>query len=527
MKLNKLILNNIGIHKLLKVEFGEFTTISGSNAEGKTTIENAIIESIEGSDALLLSNDEETGSIEVLYDNEMSVKIPYRKGGKGSPEIRQGRIKVSKPRTQLEEWHNDAKIRAIDFFDGKGAGRKKYQTNTVLSILSVSLGEDEIQSLTGGELPLDDFFAVDHPLTYIKRLVNEKDGYYYRMRAKNNEGAQTVTHSNNTLYKKISDKLNDANIDPVFFNPDEYKDKSVTSMITELNNRHTQNSKLGTEQEIIDNYETEIQNLNDLESIEIDKKNKEFNNDWESNRKDMQERLASIPIEIKNFEQQIELLNEKIKGLKDKSKELSKTLSEEQETQNAKALQFITPVKEKYAEKRDALKKDVLLAEKFISENLIVDTADFASQIDAVQAVKEVLPTYDAWLEGAKEYEKMKDRSVRLSEIIDGLRGLPSKILKREKLPIENLTMNNDGNFMIVNSRNMTVALDQLSGFEKIKLSIDISVARLGKIRVLILPQWAEIDPANKVKIKKYLKEKDVQGVAIEVGTGNLKIERD
>lgn len=505
MKLKELKLNNIGVHKDLTVEFGDFTTISGGNAEGKTTIDNAIIEAIEGCDVPLLSNSEESGSIEVFYDNDLSVKIPFRKDGKCSPEIKQGNMKFAKPRTQLKEWHNDARIRAIDFFSGKGAELKKYQTDTIMSILDIKLDKKEVTKITNGELPLEDFFYGEHPLNYIKRLVNEKDGYYYKKRAENNEGVQTITHSNNTLFKKITEKLDQVGIDPLFFDPNDYRNISVTDEISKMKDLMQENQIIEASKAIVNGYE-------DAKRAILSRKEEAIKDEGE---------LFKF-----NHGRKLETLSKEVERLKKELADAENELAEEEKTYHSKFEGKLESIRIRFDGELEALEKNLETA-KLNSEKELNDVDSLKSEIDKVQTVKEVLPTYDSWTNGAQEYENMKEYSEELTEIIKKLRKLPSDILKREKLPIEGLSMNEDGEFVIVNSHGTPVLLNQLSGFERLKLSLDVSIARLGEIRALIIPQWSEIDVENKNMIKAYLKERDVQGIAIEVSSGSIKVEKE
>jgi hypothetical protein len=505
MKIKRLKLNNIGIHKELDVEFGEFTTITGSNAEGKTTIDNALIEAIEGSDIPLLSNDEESGSIEVLYDNDLSVKIPFRKDEKGSPEIRQGNMRIEKPRTQLKQWHNDARIRAIDFFTGKGAELKKYQTNTILSILKIRLNDSEIREITQGELPLEDFFNGEHPLNYIQRLVNEKDGYYYTARAKNNEGVQTIAHSNSTLFEKIVEQLTAVSLDPAFFDPEDYRTGSVVEKIQTLRTWMDENT-------LIDNA-------------------LKFKQEFDNNMRAIESRRAEkIATESKSFEAQLgeKVLSasRRVASLKDELAKAEKEYDDLKKGFDASLESHLKGINQVF-DNEVKINNNALETAKLHADKPKHNVETLQEEIRQLQGVKELLPVYDTWTKGAEEFAKMKTRSEVLTVIIERLRKLPSIILQREKLPIDGLSMNEEGEFVIINSHGTAVGLNQLSGFEKLKLSLDVSIARLGEIRMLIIPQWSEIDVDNKVKIKEYLKAKNVQGVAIEVGTGKLSIVRE
>ena len=260
-----------------------------------------------------------------------------------------------------------------------------------------------------------------------------------------------------------------------------------------------------------------------LKKIELEERRKAFTESIDKDTNKKKSRLVEISIEKEVIKSEITELQRKQINLESENNEIEEKIKIIESEIETKVKEFLVPIEERWANNQTELKTELTNAENFITINKVVETEELSKFIDKIQGVKEILPVYDTWRQGSEEYATMRERGNILSEIIDNLRKLPSEILKREKLPIKGLSMNEDGEFLIVNSHEIAVSLSQLSGFEKTQLSLDISIARLGEIRVLLIPQWAEVDTKNKERIKKHLEESDIQGIAIEVGIGNFK----
>jgi len=536
--LKKLKLTNVGIHEQVEIDFGKvFTTVKGANTKGKTTIEKAILDCIESIRENLLSVDKEDGQIILELDDGMKILQPLSNSGKPTARLYQGEMEVKAARTKLKEL-NTTNIRAIDFFKGEGAKLEREQVETLLSIIKLKLEKKEIENICG-ELPLSDRFEDLHPLDYINSLTNDKDGFYYTARAENNKSIHTVKHSNDGLYAEIVKVLNELNENIDTIDIDSYVEMNISDEVEKLMQAKDKNQKIIDTKNWIEEFQVKVEKMKKDRDDFLEMKKialtTEFSDTIDADKKKIYEALKSDFEEIGKeiFEKHdfdtIEGLHESLTGLPtdilDNARTYSKTLNETIAKRDKTIEDKIDIYRKNLEEKIVEYESHKEPKEKFVKENPEpIDVTLLQNKIDRISKIKEILPTYKVWNKNKVKYESMEERSKELTEIIDTLRKLPKQLLQRSKMPVENLSINDDGKFVYQNNKGKMVPLLALSGFEQTALSLDVSIAKLGKIRTLLIPQWGEIDTENKRLIIRHLHKNKVQGVAIEVGEGDLKI---
>lgn len=494
-----MVLKNIGIHKDLEIDFGEFTEIRGKNATGKTTVEKAIMELLDGRQKGILNNKEVDGAIKGEFSGDMAILVPFRKNETLPVKMTYKGVEITSPKKKLREI-NPTNIRAIDFFNGEGASLNKMQTEILLSLLDIKLEEADIIDIAGEIANPEDFEKL-HPLDYINSLIAEGTGFYYKQRHDNNEKIRTFEQTDNTLHTEIAKVLHENAESFDTFKPESYKNVSLSDEIKKVRNIDAGNKVYQQHLAFIEGWDRFFKEKSDAAKEYVDKVKEKCEEEFKSDISLLTLAIEKNNKEIERLRKQNEVSQAEIDAKKSSHDDYTNKLVEQAQITADEAM-------EKYQKQKDD-------ADKYIKENELVETAEFETEIKRIENIKSILPSFVAYTKNKIEYESMVESSDFLTEIITELRKLPKKVLKRSNIPVEGLSIDEEGNFTMLNSYGEEVAIYQLSDTEKLKLSIDVSIARLGEIKILIIPDWHDADRENKIIIKKRLKELGVQGIAI------------
>lgn len=526
VNLQKLILENTGLHEHLEIDFGKVTVVQAKNARGKTTIENAIVALLEGKYKNLISNDAEEGKIFGQFSDNLSVLLPLKQNAKDTPQIIEDNQVLKKTRTVLGEW-NPNSLRISDFFNGSGVELEKKQVETLLKIIKIELKPADITDICG-EIPFPDRFTAMHPLDYVQFLVNEKDGYYYKERAANTAQIQTIQHSSESLRNSVLNVFNKYGISIDDFDPKPYIEKSLSEMSIELHKKQLANEKYQKAEDFIAVFEEELLKMESQRVEYLANKRNEFSKSYEAEIKAYEEtlikKLFDVACTSHNFDK-VHSLDHAHDTLNKHFEILHSTINREYESlsellkvkQESNFDNKLTEIDAKLQEKIDAFKQQKTEYEEYIASSEKYDIDVLLAETQKVEAIQKIIPIWTEYRRQIGEYEDRKDSSEYFTDVISKLRKLPKILLQRSEMPVRNLSFNDDGKFVFKNQHGKYVTLDQLSEWEQMQISYDVNIASMGKINLMIIPKWSEIDPDNQKATINYFIEKGVNLLAIGI----------
>ena len=524
IQLNKLVLENTGIHDYTEIDFGKVTVIEAKNARGKTTVENAIIALVEGKYKDLVSNEKTDGKITGFFSDNISMSLPLKAGAKSSPTIVKDGSVMNRPRTFFDEWISKS-LKVSNFFDGKGADLEKKQVETLLSIIKIKLDESEVKEICGN-LPLEQQFKTLHPLEYIKALVNEKDGYFYTERAKNTAQIQTTNHSMLALRDSVIEVFNKYGISIDTFNTEEWQSISLSEKAVKLHETEKQNNIHDEYAKFIVNYDEHLRTIEALNESELNQLKREVQSKTEQETNSLHKSLCENCLtklnilgdvrtnSIDEFHDSIHRKLDEMKAIVDRWHDES---SERVVRITDKHDWMFEALKEKSEGRIAEAKSKKEIAEKYLAENSIISIESMIAENEKIEAIQKIIPTYKEFKRMESEYTTRKELSEEYNEIIGKLRALPKQLLQRAEMPVKNLSITEDGKFVYKNIHGKGVFLDQLSGWEKIQVSYDVAIASMGEINLLIISDWSEIDRDNQETTINYFIERGINLLAIGI----------
>lgn len=145
MKVSLIKIQNIMGVSELKFEPGQVTEITGGNAQGKTSILEAIRSVTQGAaDARLLRKGEKTGEVVLVLDDGTELGRQF-KPGSSAPFVRKGDLKASKPGSYISRMANAFAANPVRFLNGT----PKQQVEILLEAMPVEVDEKRVQEITG------------------------------------------------------------------------------------------------------------------------------------------------------------------------------------------------------------------------------------------------------------------------------------------------------------------------------------------------------------------------------------------
>lgn len=465
MKINKIKIKNI-----LGITEAELTNkdyeITGESGLGKTSIIDAIRYALRNDTNrdVIIKKGETEGEVYLETDTGLTILRKPRTDKAQYVSIKENGDNVNSPETYLRTIFTPLQLDPVGFTRLS----KDEQNRVILDLIEFKWDINWIKEQFG-EIPTGVDYS-KHILEVLEQIQSEKGDYYLNRQDINRDIRNNVDH-----IKKIAETL------PPNYNFEKWNNYNIVDKVTELEKYRKYNATIERAKAFKDSYDSKINGYK--AELEMDKAAAERLIAQEKST--LETTLARLQAEIKATEDKLHTLNEK---LADKVKMAEQT----------------------YETKVSKLDGDMSVAKEY-AEKQLVDITDLNEEVNQAQSMIKYVNEYKRMIDYEKENEKLEAESVNLTNKIELARTLPGKILANCELPIKDLTIEN-GKPLV---RGLPIC--NLSDGEKLQLCIDVTCAKTGNLKIILLDGMEKLDSASRQALYESCKAKGLQFIATRV----------
>lgn len=440
----------IGLSEL-KLTGGASVELTGPTGAGKTSALDAMKFALTGATgrSVTVREGAESGEVELILDDGTSIIRKAFPDKAGSVKIRRGDMTQNKPQNFLNSIFTELQLDPVAFSNAKPAEQNRLLLDTIDFQWDLNWIKEQF-----GEIPE----GVDYQKHILEVLaqIAAKNGAYYQARQRINGDIRNKSAMVSDIAKDI----------PEGFDFDRWNAYPVSAKYRELTAAQDANAKIERARMFRDAYDSKrrgIESQYEIECAAIDRQK--------------QAEKGRLTADIARLEEQIRAARDKLYGLDESAK-----------TEKAKA-----------AAERDAaiakLDADTGIASEWADKES-VDVSAMQKEIDEAEAMRRHLNEYQRMEQMRKEVETLSVQSQALTDKIELARRLPGEILKTAKLPIEDLSVDENG-VPLIKGR----PVSSLSDGEKLSLCVRIAAAKSGNLRVMLLDGMERLDEKRRKEL--------------------------
>lgn len=527
----------IGIKELL-FSPGKINKVSGDSGTGKTSVVEALEKAFTNQNRRteVIRHDSDEAELHVEMDDGLQVTRKVRSGKADYLKVKHDSKAVSSTETFLRKLINGEIFRPIEFVQKQ----PKEQTEIILNMLSIEWTVDDIKKWFG-EVPEADYSM------HILHILKQIETVYFAER-------ESINREINLLRANIEGIKRDL---PPNYNGEEWRNVNLQSLYKKLSDAEESNKRLKDAQSIIESL-----------SIRIEDIKQRAMNATEAKKLDYQRQRDSFADTIRRLEDRIEQEQSKVddadRRILDENSRLDNELENaierlklqyqakkqaaREEIQHATELSRVSigEYREQIVEKKSVLasideheKKDMekitdhesnLIkteneksgnAQQVIETTPFIDTSTLQQAADEAARMKEYLREWERMNDIIREKLTPKEeRSAQLTAKIKTARDLPKELLKTASLPVEGLSVDEQGRIRI----NDTL-IDGLSEGEALEFAFKLAKAQAGPLKVICVDGWQNLG-SRQQDIISAAKSDDYQYFVLETVEGqDLNIE--
>lgn len=531
------IKNWLGIKELL-FSPGKFNRVSGDSGTGKTSLVEALEKLFTNRNRRteVIRHDSEEAELFVELDDGLQTTRKVRSEKADYLKVKHDSKAVNSTESFLRKLINGDIFRPIEFVQKTS----KEQTEIILNMLQISWTVDDIKSWFG-EVPEADYQL--HILQILKQIEN---GYYAER--------ESINREINLLRANIEGIKRDL---PPNYDGEEWRGVNLQELYKKLSDAEESNKRLQEAQSLIEGLSLRINDIKQRASNAAMEKKLDYQRQRDSlteSIKRLDEKIQQEQIKIDDVDRRIldtntrldNELEQAIERLKLQYQAKKQSAREEIQQEAEQSRVFLAEYKEKLAEKKATLgnideheKKD--LQKIADHEASLIETENMktgnAQQVIATSQWIDPEPLKHAADEAAnmkeylREWERMNDiireklapkeeRSADLTVKIKTARELPKELLKTASLPVEGLSVDDQGRIRI----NGTL-IDGLSEGEALEFAFKLAKAQAGELKVICVDGWQNLGSRQQAIIEA-AKTDDYQYFVLETVDGqDLNIE--
>lgn len=285
-------------------------------------------------------------------------------------------------------------------------------------------------------------------------------------------------------------------------------DRELEIRLQELrnNNEKVKNQEIETYnlslKELDEEYRKKKESLVSLHNAQLISLGESLSNGIEQSRKDLQLKLDEQKDVISINESKIAAKEQELNGLGS---------LEEQEY-----LAVTEKVKAEIEKEQTRLGN----AANYLENNQPVDITPLQAQAEEVERMQSYIREYDRMCDIRDgRLASKKEYSATLTKKIEKARELPGELLKVAKMPIQGISVDNNGLIRI----NGTLITD-LSDGEKLDLSLTIAKAQCGELKLICLDRFESLNPSVRKSLIDQMVNDDYQYIMTSTESDNFEI---
>ncbi|AHD04889.1 AAA family ATPase [Paenibacillus larvae] len=538
MHIKKIEIKNwLGIKELL-FSPGKMNKVSGDSGTGKTSFIEALekIFTNKNRRTEVIRHDAGEAELFVELDDGLQTTRKIRSEKADYLKVKHESKAVSSTEAFLRKLINGDIFRPIEFVQ-KNA---KEQTEIILNMLQIDWTVDDIKAWFG-EVP-----EADYQLHILQILKQIETGYYAER--------ESINREINLLRANIEGIKRDL---PSNYDGEEWREVNLQELYKKLSDAEESNKRLEEAQTLIDGLSLRIDDIKRRMANASEEKRLDYSRQRDMLKSsitrledhiqreqahvdDADQRVMEVSARLDHeLEQAIERLKLQYQAKKQAAREEIQMASEQSRV-------FIAEYKEQIAEKRATLgsldeheRKDLekitdqeanLIAseqaktgnaQEVVANTVWVDTAPLKEAADHAASMKEYLREWERMNDIIREKLTPKEeRSVELTSKIKRARELPKELLKTAALPVDGLSVDEQGRIRIHDT-----LIDGLSEGESLEFAFKLAKAQAGPLKVICVDGWQNLGSKQR-DIIEVAKTDDYQYFVLETVDGqDLNIE--
>ena len=526
MKIKALEIKNfVGIDELQWNPSTGFNVLEGVKGSGKSSVLEGIEKAFSNVNRRteVVRHGENEATLYISTDTGLEIDRRIRTDKADYLKLRQEGEGINSTEKELRKFINGDIFRPLDFINMQ----IDKQTAIILNMIEINWSMEDIQAWFGKEV-----LGINYD-KHILQILKDIETKFYKEREEINRQVAQLKVQVDMIKKGLPDN----------YDGEEWREKNLQEYYNKITEAQKVNGFIDQAKALIEGFETKVAAINsDAESqkSKVNMKYKDLKQDCkdiiesskvkiDKSKELIQGSDEAVKIQHQILDNQMEKeyqqLLEKYRVLKsDAEKCVNNDVNEQKdliqlnETKIATKETELTSLDEKEeieigniiiatTEKISNEKIRIENAEKYINENTIIDINPLQTQADELANMQSYLREFDKMQDiiNGQLADKQKFSS-ELTTNIETARNKPSDLLKTHKLPIDGISVDENGNIRIDG-----ILLDGLSEGEKFETAFKIALQRMGELKVICLDGFEKLNESEQIKVKQICEDNDIQ----------------
>jgi len=537
MKIKALKISNfVGVDELTWNPSKGINILEGVKGSGKTSVLEAIEAGFSNNRRRteVISHGKEEATLYIECDNGLEIDRKIRSGKADYMKLRQEGKAINSTEKELRKLISGDIFRPLDFVTMD----IKAQTEIILNMIQVNWTMEDITSWFGSEV-----LGINYD-KHILQILKDIETKSFAERTEINRQVQVLEIQCNVIAKEL----------PTNYVGDEWKDKNIQEYYAKITKAQEVNNWIDKANELQKGFDDKVSAINsdsdnqkskvtlkyrEMESdikdiVDLSKnKIKNANAELDKSSLDLENNLSGSSIkydkELFDIEKQFEAKKQELKlvletrneqmrsnavRMKEEQKDLIQLQNQKVSVKESellgldekKELEF-SSIEKDSTQKIDAAKEKISKAKKYLENNTEIDIAPLQVEADNVEKMKGYLREWDrlqSIINGQLAEKKLS--STLLTKQIKTARDKPTDLLKTHKLPIAGIGVDEKGMIRIYGT-----LLDGLSDGEKLEVAFNISLQRMGELKIMCLDGFERLNESEQKKVLDICETNDIQ----------------
>ncbi len=502
MKISRLQIKNfLGIEDMT-IEPSKVTIIKGENAQGKTTILEALEKAFINKDRRprVIRDGADRALILVETDAGLTVRRSITQKGTNLTVKDEKGFNAPSPQKLLTGLTGQFNFNPIDFLNET----EKEQARIILSVADIKLTPEDVKAWTGEEPPAN----IDYSLHGLQ-VVRDLHAAYYEERREVN--AEVKVH------KTTMDTIDI----PEGFNPEEYRNINLRSLYNELKGAQDNNElvaktigsiKTLNRKAVATKEKADTEALSARSQLEAGKEalGEKMIAAREKAEAESQKQKELMQLEIKALENDLKRLKESL-GKEDGHLEaevanINKSWEEQLKMLSRNTKEQLARLESDFQEDMKQIEQERRDCEAILEKHHIIDTTSLEQKIQEFQEMQSLVGDYDRREAARVAMERGKKKAKRLDTVVRLLANKPAELVAGANLPIKGLSVDNEGN-VTINGR----PVKSLSTSEQIRIALEIAKATAGQLKLICVDGFESIVGKSRKEFLEQIQKDDYQ----------------